>query len=149
MDAPSIGQMFKALIQNDQAMAVVITIVLLNCAVYTTSNLVIYFFKYEFGGDTWYNSYTLFNTFGGAVQIRSMMLLFPLFRKFMSTIRIFYVSFLMAIAGYAVLLLLCFTNMSNVFLLYARKNAGLPAQDARRKIGWTIPGMLGASRPVR
>ena len=116
--APSIGQMFKALIQNDQAMAVVITIVLINCAVYTTSNLVIYFFKYDFGGDTWYNSYTLFNTFGGAVQILAMMLLFPLFRKFMSTIRIFYVSFLMAIAGYAVLLLLCFTNMSTVFLLF-------------------------------
>ena len=118
VDAPSIGQMFKALIQNDQAMAVVITIVLINCAVYTTSNLVIYFFKYDFGGDTWYNSYTLFNTFGGAVQILSMMLLFPLLRKFMSTIRIFYVSFLMAIAGYAVLLLLCFTNMSTVFLLF-------------------------------
>ena len=101
VDAPSIGQMFKALIQNDQAMAVVITIVLINCAV-----------------DTWYNSYTLFNTFGGAVQILAMMLLFPLLRKFMSTIRIFYVSFLMAIAGYAVLLLLCFTNMSNVFLLF-------------------------------
>lgn len=85
---------------------------------YTTSNLVIYFFKYDFGGDTWYNSYTLFNTFGGAVQILAMMLLFPLLRKFMSTIRIFYVSFLMAIAGYAVLLLLCFTNMSTVFLLF-------------------------------
>ena len=118
VDAPSIGQMFKALIQNDQAMAVVITIVLINCAVYTTSNLVIYFFKYDFGGDTWYNSYTLFNTFGGAVQILAMMLLFPLLRKFMSTIRIFYVSFLMAIAGYAVLLLLGFTNMSTVFLLF-------------------------------
>ena len=102
VDAPSIGQMFKALIQNDQAMAVVITIVLINCAIYTTSNLVIYFFKYDFGGDTWYNSYTLFNTFGGAVQILAMMLLFPLLRKFMNTIRIFYVSFLMAIAGYAI-----------------------------------------------
>jgi len=108
VDAPSIGQMFKALIQNDQAMAVVITIVLINCAIYTTSNLVIYFFKYDFGGDTWYNSYTLFNTFGGAVQILAMMLLFPLLRKLMSTIRIFYVSFLMAIAGYAVLLLYMF-----------------------------------------
>ena len=41
VDAPSIGQMFKALIQNDQAMAVVITIVLINCAGDTTSNLVI------------------------------------------------------------------------------------------------------------
>lgn len=118
VDAPSIGQMFKALLQNDQAMTVVITIVLINCAIYTTSNLVIYFFKYDFGGAAWYHSYTLFNTFGGAVQILSMMLLFPLLRKFMNTIRIFYVSFCMAIAGYAVLLVLCFTNMSSVFLLF-------------------------------
>ena len=42
VDSPSAGQMFRALIQNDQAMTVVITIVLINCAVYTTSNLVIF-----------------------------------------------------------------------------------------------------------
>ena len=90
VESPSVGQMFRALIQNDQAMTVVITIVLINCAVYTTSNLVIYFFKYDFGGEGWYNSYTLFNTFGGAVQILSMMILFPLLRKFMGTIQVFY-----------------------------------------------------------
>lgn len=43
VDAPSIKQMFKALLQNDQAMTVVITIVLINTSVYITSNLVIYF----------------------------------------------------------------------------------------------------------
>ncbi|MCC8168480.1 MAG: glycoside-pentoside-hexuronide (GPH):cation symporter, partial [Clostridiales bacterium] len=77
METSSVGQMFKALVQNDQAMAVVITIVLVNCATYITSNLVIYFFKYDFGGDNWYSSYTIFYTFGGAVQILAMMLLFP------------------------------------------------------------------------
>ncbi len=118
VESPSVGQMFKALISNDQAMTVVITIVLINCAIYTTSNLVIYFFKYDFGGEGWYNSYTIFNTFGGAMQILSMMLFFPLLRKFMSTIRVFYVSFAMAIIGYASLLILAFTNMSNVFLLF-------------------------------
>lgn len=118
VDAPSIGQMFKALLQNDQAMTVVITIVLINCAIYTTSNLVIYFFKYDFGGEEWYNAYTLFNTFGGAIQILSMMLFFPLMRKFLNTIQVFYLSFGMAIAGYVVLLILAFTNMSNVFLLF-------------------------------
>lgn len=35
--------MFKALLQNDQAMTVVITIVLINCSLYITSNLLIYF----------------------------------------------------------------------------------------------------------
>ena len=32
VEAPSVGQMFKALISNDQAMTVVITIVLINCS---------------------------------------------------------------------------------------------------------------------
>jgi melibiose permease len=118
METVSVGQMFKALLRNDQAVTVVITIVLINTSVYITSNLVIYFFKYDFGGADWYNGYTLFNTFGGAIQILSMMVLFPLLRKFMDTIKIFYVSFIMAIAGYVVLLALVFTSMSNVFVLF-------------------------------
>lgn len=118
MDSPSVKQMFKALVQNDQAMTVVITIVLINCALYITSNLLIYFFKYDFGGETWYNSYTLFNTFGGAIQILSMMLFFPLLRKFMSTMKVFYLSILMAVAGYGTLLVLSFTNMSSIYLLF-------------------------------
>ncbi|MCD7737300.1 MAG: glycoside-pentoside-hexuronide (GPH):cation symporter [Lachnospiraceae bacterium] len=118
MESPSVGQMFRALFRNDQAMTVVITIVLINCAVYITSNLVIYFFKYDFGGDSWYSSYTLFNTFGGATQILAMMLFFPLLRRFFNAIRIFYISFGMAVAGYVVLLALTFTSMSNVFLLF-------------------------------
>lgn len=77
VESVSVKQMFKALVQNDQAVAVVVTIVLINASVYITSNLVIYFFKYDFGGADWYNGYTLFNTFGGAVQILSMMVLFP------------------------------------------------------------------------
>ena len=60
VEAPSVGQMFRSLLQNDQAMTVVVTIVLINCSIYITSNLVIYFFKYDFGGDSWYNAYTLF-----------------------------------------------------------------------------------------
>ena len=118
VDSPSIGQMFKALLQNDQAMTIVVTIVLVNCSIYITSNLVIYFFKYDFGGAGWRDAYTLFNTFGGAVQILSMMILFPLLRKLLSSMQVFYTSFFMAIVGYAVLLALTFTNMTNVFLLF-------------------------------
>ena len=118
VESASVGQMFKALIQNDQAMTVVVTIVLINCSIYLTSNLVIYFFKYDFGGTGWYNSYTLFNTFGGGIQILSMMLFFPLLRKFFSNIRIFYICLSSAIIGYAVLLCLAFVNMSSVFLLF-------------------------------
>ncbi len=118
MQTASVKDMFKALVQNDQAMATVITIVLVNIAVYTTSNLVIYFFKYDVSGESWQASYTIFNTFGGGVQILSMMLFFPLLRKAFSTMKIFYICFVSAIVGYAVLLSITFTNMlQNVWVL--------------------------------
>ncbi len=117
VEAPSVGQMFKALISNDQAMTVVITIVLINCSLYITSNLLIYFFKYDIGGAGWNANYVLFNTFGGGIQIISMMLFYPLFRKFISAMQVFHVSFVMAIGGYAVLLALMFTNHTNIYIL--------------------------------
>ncbi len=114
----SVGDMFKALLKNDQAMTVVVAIVLINCSIYLTSNLVIYFFKYDFGGEGWYSAYTLFNTFGGAMQILSMMILYPLVRKFLFTVQVFYTGLFMAMTGYVVLLILACTNMSSVFLLF-------------------------------
>ena len=118
MESPTVGQMFKALIKNDQAMVIVIAIVLINAAVYITSNLVIYFFKYDFGGESWYKSYTLFNMFGGAVQIFSMMLFYPLLRKKFSNTKIFYITLASAIIGYGALLAIAFINMSNVYILF-------------------------------
>ena len=118
MKAPSVGEMFRALFSNDQAIAVVVTIVIVNMSIYLTSNLVIYFFKYDFGGTAWYGDYTLFNIFGGAMQILAMMFFFPLLRKAFDTVKIFYVSLFAAIAGYVVLLILAFTNMANVYLLF-------------------------------
>ena len=118
METVSVSQMFKALIQNDQAMTVTIAIVLINCSIYITSNLVIYFFKYDFGTTGWNDAYVLFNMFGGAIQVLSMMAFYPLLRKKFTSLQIFYICLAMAIAGYAVLLVLAFTNMSSVFLLF-------------------------------
>ncbi len=118
MKATSVKEMLRALVQNDQAMAVTIAIVLINGAVYITSNLVIYFFKYDFGGVNWYGDYTLFNTFGGAVQILSMMVLYPLLRKRFTNLKIFYVALGMAALGYISLLALAFTSMDVVYLLF-------------------------------
>ena len=118
VDAPSVGQMFKALVQNDQTMIVVISIVLINGSLYITSNLLIYFFKYDFGGDTWYNGYTLFNMFGGAVQILSMMIFYPLLRKWISSLQVFYVSFAMAIVGYAVLFVFMCIGLTDIAALF-------------------------------
>ena len=118
METVSVGQMFKALVQNDQAMTVTVAIVLINTSIYITSNLVIYFFKYDFGTTGWNDAYVLFNMFGGAIQVLSMMLFYPVLRRKFSSLQIFYICLGMAVAGYAVLLVLAFTNMSSVFLLF-------------------------------
>ena len=120
MKTVSVGQMFKALLRNDQALAIVLAIVLINSSIYITSNLVIYFFKYDFGGTEWFSSYTLFNIFGGAMQILSMMVLYPVLRNAvkLSNTKIFYICLTMSMVGYAVLLVLAFLGMGNVFVLF-------------------------------
>ncbi len=118
MEAASVSQMFSALLKNDQAMTAVIAIVLINCSVYITSNLVIYFFKYDFGGTKWFESYTYFNIFGGGIQILSMMIFYPLLRKIASNVRIFYICIISAITGYACLFGITFTTMKSVFVLF-------------------------------
>lgn len=117
MQSASVGDMFKALVQNDQAMTVVIAIVMINTALYITQNLLIYFFKYDFSPANWEGNYTLFNTCGGAFQILAMMLLFPLLRKFMNTMKIFTLSFVMALSGYVIILFISASGITNVYLL--------------------------------
>ena len=111
----SVGQMFKALVQNDQAMTIVITIVLVNTATYITSNLLIYFFKYDLAGSNWQGNYTLFNTFAGGIQILSMMILFPILRRSFSTLKIFYICVVSAICGYIVLLAMALAGLKSVY----------------------------------
>lgn len=108
MESPSVGEMFKSLISNDQAMTVVITIVLINTALYVTSNLVIYFFKYDLGGVAWNSNYTIFNMVGGGVQILSMMVLYPVLRNVLklNNIKIFTYGIVASVIGYIILLVL-------------------------------------------
>ncbi|MCR5742751.1 MAG: MFS transporter [Lachnospiraceae bacterium] len=115
METAGIGDMFKALIQNDQAMAMVIAIVLVNSATYITSNLLIYFFKYDLAGTNWQGNYTLFNTFAGGIQIIAMMAFFPLLRKFFTTMKIFYICVFSAIGGYLILLVMAFSGTNTVY----------------------------------
>ena len=117
MKSASIKDMFKALIQNDQAMTVVVAIVMINTALYITQQLVYFFLKYDFSPATYQADFTLFNTVGGGCQILAMMILFPLLRKMMDTIRIFYTCFGMAVTGYILIIIISFTGTSNVKLL--------------------------------
>ena len=113
----SIRQMFTALFRNDQAMVVVASIVLINCALYLTANFIIYFFKYDFGGQGWKTSYTLFSTVGGAMQILGMMVLYPLLRRKLSNTQVFSVSLAAALVGYGVLLMLCLLGLGGNLVL--------------------------------
>ena len=113
----SIRQMFTALFRNDQAMVVVASIILINCALYLTANFIIYFFKYDFGGQGWKTSYTLFSTVGGAMQILGMMVLYPLLRKKLNNTQVFAVSLAAALVGYGVLLMLCLLGLGGNLVL--------------------------------
>lgn len=117
MKTATVGEMFKALFANDQALVVVGSIVLINSALYLTSNFIIYFFKYDFGGTGWKASYTLFSTIGGAAQILGMMILYPLVRKKLSNTGVFTLSLALALGGYGVLLVLCLIGFSGNLVL--------------------------------
>ncbi len=117
MKTATIKEMFKALFSNDQALVVVLGIVLINSSLYLTSNLIIYFFKYDMGGANWEENYTLFSTVGGAFQILGMMILYPVLRKKMDNISIFRTSLFMAMAGYLIILALCLVGLSGNLIL--------------------------------
>lgn len=111
--APTIKEMFKALIQNDQALAIVLTIVIFNASLYLTQNLAIYFFKYDVGNKELFG---VFGTVGGAAQILSMMSL-PLLRKKFTTHKIFVGAILTAIVGYIFLFSLGMLHITHIGLL--------------------------------
>ncbi len=121
MKTTSVKEMFRSLFNNDQAMITVITIVLINSALYITSNLIIYFFKYDMGyalgSNSWMGNYTIFNSVGGASQILGMMLIYPLLRKRFSNTHIFKLCLCTAVLGYGLLLLLCLLGFSSNLLL--------------------------------
>ncbi len=117
MKTATVKEMFSALFRNDQAMVVVGSIVLINSALYLTSNFIIYFFKYDFGGTGWKATYTLFSTVGGAAQILGMMVLYPLLRRKLSSTQVFHLSLVLALCGYATLLVFCLIGLSHSLIL--------------------------------
>lgn len=111
--SPSVKEMFLALIHNDQALVVVLAIVMFNASLYLTNQLAIYFFKYDIGNGALYG---LFGTVGGGAQILSMMSL-PLLRKKFGCKSILKGAILTSIAGYAMLFILGTLNIANLILL--------------------------------
>ncbi|WP_249030564.1 glycoside-pentoside-hexuronide (GPH):cation symporter [Tannockella kyphosi] len=109
----SVKEMFHSLFQNDQALAVVITIVIFNSSLYLTQNLALYFFEFDIGNVALYG---VFATVGGIAQILSMMSL-PMLRKKYETIEIFIGAISLAIIGYVFLFILGSLHITNIIAL--------------------------------
>lgn len=109
----SVKQMFAALLQNDQAMVVVVGIVVFNASLYLTTQLVGYFFKYDLGD---FGLMSIFGAVGGAMQILSMSSL-PLLRKKWSCKDILTGSILVSVAGYIYLFIISARGVRSVPLL--------------------------------
>lgn len=117
VETSTVGQMFKALFSNDQALITVLAILLVNGSLYLTSNLIIYFFKYDVGGTGWMGNYTLFTMVGGVCQILGMMVVYPLLHKKLSNTTLFKIALTMAIAGYGLILGVCLLGLSSSMIL--------------------------------
>ncbi len=109
----TVREMIQALARNDQAMVTVITIILVNSAMYITMNLIIYFFKYDFGGADWIGSYTTFNMIGGLGQILGMTLVYPLMHRKMPNQTVFKTALALSIAGYLIIMVMCLTGLGH------------------------------------
>ena len=116
----SVGQMFKSLFRNDQAMWIVLSTVIVNMAYGITSNLITYFIKYDMGNKDWSRDLLVYNAFGAIMQIVFMSLVFPLLRKRFNTRNIFYISIITGVVGFALLCLLPYlTHSRSVYILTA------------------------------
>ena len=109
-ETPSVRQMLSALLHNDQAMVVVVGIIVFNASLYLTTQLAVYFFKYDMHNP---DLYSLFGTVGGGTQILAMASL-PMLRKRFSAKKILSGALLITIAGYVYLFVLSSLGIRSV-----------------------------------
>lgn len=111
--AVGVKEMFISLFKNDQALVVVVAIIMFNASLYLTQQLAIYFFKYDIGKA---ELVSLFGAVGGAVQIVAMMLL-PVFRKKFGKKTILKGAIFFTIGGYIYMFILGCLHNNNLILL--------------------------------
>ena len=109
----SVGDMFKALFKNDQALVVVVAIVIFNASLYLTQQMAVYFFEFEIGNKALFG---VFSTVGGAAQIISMLSL-PVLRKKFSSKGILKGAITTVLIGYSFLFILGSLKLNNILLL--------------------------------
>ena len=107
MESVKISQMFKSLVHNDQAMTVVVAVILVYMALNIVGNLILYFFQFDLKNT---DVYCVFTAGCFAVQVLCMMFV-PAIRKKVEKLRLFSAGVVIQIAGFAILLLLAFSGI--------------------------------------
>jgi melibiose permease len=107
MPTTKVSEMFKSLFKNDQAMTVVVSIILVYTSLNICGNLVLYFFQFDVGNE---GAYSLFAAVAFAAQVLIMMVI-PLLRKKFSKAQLFMAGFIIQIFGFFVILLMAYTNL--------------------------------------
>lgn len=105
--SPGVVEMFKALFKNDQALTIVLSIILVYTELNIVGNLILYFFQFDVGNT---DAYSVFTAVCFAAQVLIMMLL-PMFRKKFTKTQLFMAGFLIQIVGFAVILLMAYTHL--------------------------------------
>ena len=105
--APSVGQMFKSLLANDQALVVVVSIICVYTSLNICGNLVLYFFQFDVGNP---DGYSLFTAVAFGFQVLTMFVI-PMLRKKFSKNQLFLAGFIIQIAGFLVILAMAYFNV--------------------------------------
>ncbi|MEG2936737.1 MAG: MFS transporter, partial [Clostridium sp.] len=111
--SPTIKEMFKSLFSTDQALVVVVGIIIFNASLYLTQQLALYFFQFDIGNA---GLFGVFGTIGGAAQILAMMFL-PVLRKKFECKKILSGAIITSLVGYTMLFILGTLNITNLILL--------------------------------
>ncbi len=111
--SPRVQDLFRALVRNDQALVVVVSIVVFNASLYLTNQLALYFFRFDIGNAALFG---VFGTVGGAAQILAMLSI-PLLRKKFSSKRILVGGIITTLCGYALLFVMGTLSITNMALL--------------------------------
>lgn len=111
----TIKKMFSTLIGNDQLLVVIVTIVIFNISTYITSNLGIYFFKYDIGNEVLFG---IFSGLAGVAQILAMIA-FPFLTKKISRKKVFVGGVITSVTGYIILFFASNFDINSMVLLFS------------------------------
>jgi melibiose permease len=111
----TLKNMFDLLKNNDQLLVVMITVLITNFVLFTTSGMAVYFITYDIGNQ---DLFFLFIGLGGVLQVVGS-LFFPIFKQKLKRKQIFNVSIYLQMTGFVLLFLNAFVLNNLIVLVFA------------------------------